>query len=95
MRVAVVSDIHGNLTALDAVIADIRRAGADVVVHGGDLVSGGPRPAEVIDRIRDVGWPGVYGNTDEMLWRPDRMSARLEAAVVRRRPPCRLRAAGG
>ena len=54
MRIAVVSDIHGNLAALDAVIADLRTAGADLVVHGGDFMSGGPRPAEVIDRVREM-----------------------------------------
>ena len=64
MRVAVVSDIHDNLTALDAVIADLRATRPDLVVHGGDLMSGGSRPAEVIDRIREMNWPGVYGNTD-------------------------------
>lgn len=77
MRIAVVSDIHANLTALEAVIADLRRTGADLVVHGGDLMSGGPRPAEVVDRIRDLNWPGVYGNTDEMLWMPHRVSETL------------------
>jgi len=46
MRIAVVSDIHGNLTALEAVIADLQTAGADLVVQGGDLVGGGSRPAE-------------------------------------------------
>ena len=56
MRIAVVSDIHGNLTALEAVIADLREAGAEFVVQGGDLVGGGPRPVEVIDRIRELGW---------------------------------------
>ena len=70
MRIAVVSDIHANLTALDAVVADLQTVGADLVVHGGDLVGGGPRPAEVIDRIRDLNWPGVFGNTDEMIWNP-------------------------
>jgi protein phosphatase len=54
MRIAVVSDIHANLTALEAVIADLRKTGADLIVHGGDLMGGGPRPAEVIDRIRDM-----------------------------------------
>src|SRR5438067_5711961 len=71
MRLAIVSDIHGNLTALEAVIADLETAGADVVLHGGDLVASGARPAEVVDVIRDWGWPGVCGNTDEMLWRPE------------------------
>jgi putative phosphoesterase len=79
MRIAVISDVHANLTALDAVIADIRGLGVDRVVQGGDLVSGGPRPAEVIDRVRDTAWPGVYGNTDEMLWRPERVSEILQA----------------
>ena len=40
MRIAVVTDIHANLTALEAVIADLRDAVADVIVHGGDLVGG-------------------------------------------------------
>ena len=79
MRIAVVSDIHGNLTALDAVLADLRQVAADLVVHGGDLVGSGSRPAEVIDRIRDLRWPGVYGNTDEMLWRPERLTEMLGA----------------
>ncbi len=70
MRVAIVSDIHGNLTALEAVIADIERRGVDRVVHGGDLALAGCQPVEVIDRVRELGWPGVVGNTDELLWRP-------------------------
>jgi putative phosphoesterase len=71
MRVAVVSDVHGNLTALEAVIANIKRSGPDVVVHGGDLALMGPQPAEVVDRLRELDWPGVVGNTDELLWRPE------------------------
>lgn len=80
MRLAVVSDIHGNLTALEAVFADLKALGADLVVHGGDLAANGPRPAHVIDMIRDLGWPGVCGNTDEMLWRPELLSE-LESKV--------------
>ncbi len=64
------SDIHGNLTAFDAVLADIRQASPDLVLHGGDLADAGSSPAEIIDRIRDLGWQGVLGNTDEMLIRP-------------------------
>jgi putative phosphoesterase len=71
MRVAVVSDIHGNLTAFEAVLADIRDCSPDLVLHGGDLVDGGSSPVEIVDRIRGLGWPGVMGNTDEMLVRPD------------------------
>ena len=80
MRFALVSDIHGNLTALEAVIADIERRGVDFVVQGGDLALMGPRPAEVVDRVRELGWPGVVGNTDEALWRPEERDRLLEGA---------------
>ncbi len=78
MRVAIVSDVHGNLTAFDAVVADIERQAPDVVLHGGDLALMGAQPAEVIDRVRELGWQGVVGNTDEVLWRPQEQ-ARQEA----------------
>jgi putative phosphoesterase len=68
MRSAVVSDLHGNLAALQAVAEDLEREQVDLVVQGGDLVTTGPRPAEVLDRVRDLGWAGVVGNTDELLW---------------------------
>jgi len=70
MRVAIVSDIHGNLTALEAVIADLRQVAPDVVLHGGDLTDTGSSPVAVVDRIHELGWRGVMGNTDEMLFRP-------------------------
>ncbi len=81
MRLAIVSDIHGNMTALEAVIADLEHRGVDRVVHGGDLVLGGCQPVEVIDAVRELGWPGIVGNTDELLWRPE------EHAVQARRAP--------
>ena len=81
MRLAIVSDIHGNLTALEAVIADIERRGVDRVVHGGDLALVGCRPAEVIDRVRELEWSGIVGNTDELLWHPQ------EHAVQERKAP--------
>jgi putative phosphoesterase len=71
MRVAVVSDIHGNLTAFEAVLADLRQCSPDLVLHGGDLGDPGARPVEIVDHIRSLGWPGVMGNTDEMLVQPD------------------------
>jgi putative phosphoesterase len=84
MRVAVVSDIHGNYTALEAVIADLNGVGADLVVHGGDLLGGGARQREVIDRIRELGWPGVLGNADEMLWNPALVAQHLAAPAFQR-----------
>lgn len=80
MRVAIVSDIHGNLTALEAVLADLRQTSPDLILHGGDLAQGGSRPAEVVDRIRDLGWPGVCGNTDEVLWAPQALHVFAERA---------------
>jgi len=68
VKVAILSDVHGNLSALEAVIADLGALQPDFVVHGGDLALNGPRPAECIDRIRELGWPGVVGNTDQALW---------------------------
>jgi predicted phosphodiesterase len=70
MRIAIVSDIHGNLTALEAILADLRETAPDLIFHGGDLADAGARPAEIVDRIRALGWPGVVGNTDELLFRP-------------------------
>jgi len=84
MRIAIVSDIHANLTALEAVVADLEQQRPDLVVQGGDLLSGGSRPAEVIDRVRDLKWPGVHGNTDEMVWAPDRLEAALQAPAFAR-----------
>src|ERR1700691_56085 len=80
MRVAIVSDVHGNLTAFDAVLADIQRRAPDLVLHGGDLALMGAQPAEVVDRMRELGWPGVVGNTDEVLWRPQEQRRQEELA---------------
>jgi predicted phosphodiesterase len=71
MRIAIVSDIHGNLTAFEAVLADLRETAPDIIFHGGDLCHAGASPAEIVDRIRELGWPGVVGNTDEMLFMPE------------------------
>jgi len=74
MRIAIVADIHGNLAALEAVIADLRETSPDLVLHGGDLAHGGSSPCEVVDRIRELGWRGVVGNTDEMLFAPESLT---------------------
>ncbi|MGZ4872584.1 MAG: metallophosphoesterase family protein [Candidatus Angelobacter sp.] len=85
MRIAIISDIHGNLTALDAVLADLRKQKPDVIYHGGDLPYGGSNPAEVIDCIVHEGWKGVLGNTDEMLWDSSARPA-LEASAPKLEP---------
>lgn len=89
MRVAIISDIHGNLTALEAVVADLRQQKPDVVFQGGDVAFGGCNPAEVIDLIEQEGWAGVVGNTDEMLWN-DQARPALEASAPKLRPLFRV-----
>lgn len=64
-RVALFSDIHGNLSALDAVLADIESVGIEELYCLGDLVGYGPDPADVIERIRASGIPTIKGNYDE------------------------------
>lgn len=71
MRIAIVSDIHGDQTAFEAVLADLRGISPDLIFHGGDLAASGASPVEIVDQVRDLGWPGVVGNTDEMLFRSE------------------------
>ena len=71
MRISIVSDIHGNLTAFEAVLVDLRETSPDLIFHGGDLADSGSSPVEIVDRVRDLGWQGVIGNTDEMLAMPE------------------------
>jgi predicted phosphodiesterase len=66
-RIAALSDIHGNVAALEAVIADVAREKPDRVVIAGDLVLNGPEPAAVVDMLRNFASEGaavVSGNTD-------------------------------
>jgi len=68
MRIAFVSDIHGNLPALQAVLADLDANGPyDAVVGGGDFASGGAFPERVLAIVRERGWPSVRGNGDEWI----------------------------
>ena len=67
MRLAVFSDVHGNLSALEAVLADIADKAVDEIVFAGDLCMVGPRPAECLDRVQALGCTAVYGNTDDWL----------------------------
>ena len=64
MRLAVISDIHGNLHALDSVLVEIDQEGVDQIVCLGDLAVLGPEPGGVIDRLRERDIACVCGNTD-------------------------------
>lgn len=67
MKLAVISDIHGNLAALDAVLADIRLLEVDRIVNLGDIVSGGLFPAETADRLIPLSIPTIKGNHERQL----------------------------
>lgn len=67
MKFAVISDIHSNLYALEAVIKDIENKGIELVYCTGDLVGYGPRPNEVIDLLRNKNIPTVMGNYDDAI----------------------------
>lgn len=69
MKVAVISDIHGNGAALDAVLADIDGRGVDAVYCLGDVALQGPDAARCVDRLRERAIPTVRGNTDRYLAR--------------------------
>ena len=70
MRIANFSDVHGNLTALEAVLAHIEQQSPDIIAFAGDLCLFGPRPAACLDLVSQRGIPAVYGNTDEWVLTP-------------------------
>jgi len=68
MRVAILSDIHGNLLGLDACLVDLEsQGGADAIVAAGDLCLDGPKPKKVLQRLDEIGASCVRGNTDRYL----------------------------
>jgi predicted phosphodiesterase len=70
MRIALISDIHGNLVALEAALADIQRRGADRIICLGDVALDGPQPRQVIERLGKLEIPTILGNTDHWLLNP-------------------------
>jgi putative phosphoesterase len=67
MKIAAISDIHGNLGALDAVLADIRQCGVDITVNLGDSLSGALSPADTADRLMNAGMLHIQGNHERQL----------------------------
>ncbi|MHB0855983.1 MAG: metallophosphoesterase family protein [Anaerolineae bacterium] len=84
MRIAVLSDIHANLPALEAVLADARDADVDGYVVAGDLVVPGPHPNAVIERLHDAGASSIRGNNDDYVL----SFARGEANYMRASDQC-------
>jgi predicted phosphodiesterase len=64
---AVIADLHGNLPATEAVLADLARVQPDRVIIGGDLVNRGPQSRAVLERIAPLGWETISGNHDTWL----------------------------
>lgn len=80
MRVGIIADLHGNVVALDAVLAALRRDGVDRLVCLGDIAAG-PQPRQVLARLRALGCPTAMGNADaELLTPPDPATAADEDA---------------
>ncbi|MBL0373046.1 metallophosphoesterase family protein [Rhizobium sp. KVB221] len=67
MRIAVLADIHGNISALEAVLDDVSSRGADLIVNLGDCVSGPLWPRETFERLERLGAPTVRGNHDRQV----------------------------
>ena len=86
MRIAVMSDVHGNLPALQAVIADIERRGVDLVVNLGNMVSGPLMPLETAHLLARQDWLQIAGNHDPQVLdapTPERsLSDRFAAAAL-------------
>ena len=66
-RIAIVSDIHGNMTAWEAVLEDIRSRGVERIFCLGDLVGKGPEPVKVVDQVRATCELVIRGNWDELV----------------------------
>ena len=86
LRIAVESDIHGNRTAFETVLKNLREISPDLLLHGGDLADVDRGPAEMVDQIRDLGWPGVLANTNEAHTRTESLEE-LARAVFGAHPP--------
>lgn len=70
MRIALISDIHGNNVALEAVLEDINKQKVDSIICLGDVSSLGPQPNEVLDKIREMNCPCVLGNHESAMLNP-------------------------
>jgi putative phosphoesterase len=82
MRIALLSDLHGNEIALDAVLADVTRHGTDRIVCLGDTAALGPRPREVLARLRELKCPCILGNHDAFMLDPQLIHRYNDAPII-------------
>lgn len=67
MKIAVLSDVHGNCFALETALADMKKMGFDAIVCNGDMIQSGPQPHETVQLLREMNCPIVMGNSDAWL----------------------------
>ena len=85
MRTAIFSDVHGNLTALEAVLDDIARQAPDLTLFAGDLCVFGTRPAECVQRFRKEKISSIRGDTDEWISNQPLLSGDIQAEERKRK----------
>jgi predicted phosphodiesterase len=82
MRVALLSDLHGNDVAFRAVLAEIRKQGADQIVCLGDIATLGAQPQRTVEILFELNCPCIMGNHDAFLLEPGLLQAYTSAAPV-------------
>ena len=81
VRLALISDIHGNLPAFDAVLAHISGRNISQIVCLGDVMASGPQPREALARLKALACPVVMGNTDAWMLTPPLTPFRAKMAT--------------
>ena len=82
MRIALISDIHAHVVALEAVLDDIERCKVDKIIFLGDIATLGPHPKEAIARLRGLDCPCILGNHDDFLIKPELVASYTTAKVL-------------
>lgn len=82
MRIALISDLHANEVALDAVLRDIAQVGVEQIICLGDTATLGPRPHAILQRLRHLGCPCIMGNHDAFMLDAGLIHTYTEAPVV-------------
>jgi len=86
MRVAVLSDIHGNLPALEAVLRDVGTCGVDAIVLNGDLADG-PMPTQTLDCLEALGGRAIWGRGNSDRWLADAFDGTFQPSGLPTNPP--------
>lgn len=85
MRIAVLSDVHGNCFALEAVLQELKKTGFEHIVCNGDMIQGGPQPHETVQLLREMKCSIVMGNSDAWLMTGVETDAHLIAEERRKK----------